>query len=148
KEFHMGRKFVCHGLDPARSLGAAVILIVFVIEMLFPPAAFAIPSFARQTGLGCGSCHTEVPQLTPFGRRFKILGYTLGYSVPEDKRVLGNTAYPTKDQRAPDPSFPVSVQTIATFTHTGANQNVAGSAPYLKGNDNLEFQTASLFYGG
>ena len=132
----MSRGGVPHGFDPARSLGAALILFVFVIEMVSPQEAFALPSFARQTGLGCGTCHTEFPQLTPFGRRFKILGYTLGYSVPEDKRVLGNTtAYPSKDQRAPDPSFPVSVQAIATFTHTGADQNIAGSAPYLKPND-------------
>ncbi|MBV9564710.1 MAG: cytochrome C, partial [Bradyrhizobium sp.] len=28
------------------------------------------------------------------------------------------------------------------------DQNIAGSAPYLKPNDNVEFQTASVFYGG
>jgi hypothetical protein len=144
----MARGGDSRGFDPARLLGAALILFVFGIRMFSPQEASALPSFARQTGLGCGACHTEFPQLTPFGRRFKILGYTLGYSAPEDKRVLGNTAYPTKDQRPPDPSIPLSVQTIATFTHTGADQNTAGSAPYLKPNDNIEFQTASIFYGG
>lgn len=37
----------------------------------------AIPSFSRQTGLACNVCHTTFPQLTPFGRRFKLNGYTL-----------------------------------------------------------------------
>src|ERR1700684_2247500 len=40
--------------------------------------AQALPSFARQTGQPCGTCHTDFPALTPFGRRFKLLGYTVG----------------------------------------------------------------------
>ncbi len=36
-----------------------------------------IPSFSRQTGLACNACHTTFPQLTPFGRMFKLNGYTL-----------------------------------------------------------------------
>src|SRR5476651_286195 len=40
--------------------------------------AQALPSFARQTGQSCGACHTDFPGLTPFGRRFKLGGYTLG----------------------------------------------------------------------
>jgi hypothetical protein len=39
--------------------------------------AHAVPSFARQTGLPCASCHTVFPELTPFGRSFKMNGYTL-----------------------------------------------------------------------
>jgi hypothetical protein len=40
--------------------------------------AQALPSFARQTGQPCGTCHTDFPGLTPFGRRFKLGGYTTG----------------------------------------------------------------------
>src|SRR5215831_8319061 len=40
--------------------------------------ATALPSFARQTGQPCGTCHTDFPGLTPYGRRFKLLGYTVG----------------------------------------------------------------------
>jgi len=36
-----------------------------------------IPAFSRQTGLACSSCHYQFPQLTPFGRLFKLNGYTL-----------------------------------------------------------------------
>lgn len=36
-----------------------------------------VPAFSRQTGLACSSCHYNFPQLTPFGRLFKLNGYTL-----------------------------------------------------------------------
>ena len=36
-----------------------------------------VPAFSRQTGLACSSCHYQFPQLTPFGRLFKLNGYTL-----------------------------------------------------------------------
>jgi hypothetical protein len=40
-------------------------------------ARFYVPSFSRQTGLACSACHFQFPQLTPFGRMFKLNGYTL-----------------------------------------------------------------------
>ena len=42
-------------------------------------AAYALhtPSFARQTGLACSACHTHYPELTAFGRAFKLNGYVL-----------------------------------------------------------------------
>lgn len=36
-----------------------------------------VPSFARQTGLACSACHYQFLTLTPFGRKFKLNGYTL-----------------------------------------------------------------------
>lgn len=40
-------------------------------------ATLYVPSFSRQTGLACSACHYQFPQLTPFGRQFKLNGYTL-----------------------------------------------------------------------
>lgn len=40
--------------------------------------AEAVPAFARQTGFQCSQCHIAFPELTPFGRQFKLTGYTLG----------------------------------------------------------------------
>jgi len=40
-------------------------------------AKLYVPSFTRQTGLACSACHYQFPQLTPFGRLFKLNGYTL-----------------------------------------------------------------------
>lgn len=41
------------------------------------PAALAVPSFARQTGMACEACHTVYPELSHFGRVFKANGYVL-----------------------------------------------------------------------
>jgi hypothetical protein len=40
-------------------------------------AASHLPSYARQTGLACSACHYQFLTLTPFGRTFKLNGYTL-----------------------------------------------------------------------
>jgi len=44
------------------------------------PPAHALPSYARQTGQQCAACHVggDWPQLTPWGRIFKLTGYTAG----------------------------------------------------------------------
>src|SRR3984885_10718516 len=59
------------------AVGLGVVLASFLAIGFVPPAE-ALPSFARQTGQPCGTCHTDFPGLTPFGRRFKLLGYTAG----------------------------------------------------------------------
>jgi len=42
--------------------------------------AWALPAFARQTGQSCVACHAggQFPELTPYGRMFKLTGYTYG----------------------------------------------------------------------
>jgi hypothetical protein len=58
------------------------LLIVILLMQLLPAAtARAIPSFARQTGLSGSSCHTVFPELTPFGRLFKLGGYVMSKST-------------------------------------------------------------------
>lgn len=53
-------------------------LVLFVLALLSStPKAMAVASFARQTGLPCQTCHYTFPELTPFGRLFKLNGYTL-----------------------------------------------------------------------
>jgi len=57
-----------------------VSLLLAASSLLFGESAEAIPSFARQTGAACSTCHTNSfgPNLTPFGRTFKLKGYTMG----------------------------------------------------------------------
>src|SRR5665647_2242645 len=47
---------------------------------LAPQQAQALPAFARQTGQNCVACHAggQFPELTPYGRMFKMTGYTIG----------------------------------------------------------------------
>src|SRR5499427_11100498 len=61
----------------ATAVGCIVVL-AGVLTIGWAPPAKALPSFARQTGQPCGTCHTDFPALTPYGRRFKLLGYTTG----------------------------------------------------------------------
>src|SRR5579863_2161951 len=52
------------------------------VGLIKPQPASAIPSFARQTGQPCSTCHTAFPELTPYGRQFKLSGYTAGGGLP------------------------------------------------------------------
>ncbi len=49
-----------------------------LLALLLPGLAHAVPSYARQTGQACVACHVSFPELTPYGRLFKLSGYTLG----------------------------------------------------------------------
>ena len=98
---------------------------VFLSASISP--ADAVPSYARQTGQPCAACHTAFPELTPFGRRFKIGGYTLGGG----------------DWTGP----PIAAMYMAGFTHTQSPQD-APPAPGLRTNDNLVSQQVSGFIAG
>ena len=62
---------------PRNFLGFFGATLVAMIVFATGNRAEAVPSYARQTGLACEACHTIFPELTPFGRRFKLGGYTL-----------------------------------------------------------------------
>jgi hypothetical protein len=61
------------GYSIAIFLKAFAIIGILVLSL---PSAHAVPSYSRQTGLPCSSCHYAPPELTPFGRTFKLEGYT------------------------------------------------------------------------
>lgn len=66
------------------------IWVVPVLLSLFSAVnAHAVPSFARQTGLSCNVCHSNPPELTAFGRNFKLKGYVLTDMTAKDK--VGNS---------------------------------------------------------
>ncbi len=89
--------------------------------------AEALPSFARQEGMSCISCHTEFPILNENGRNFKLTGYT---------NSTGGTDYP-----------PLAVMLMPSFTQTQKDQ-VGGAAPHVGKNSNVALTQASLFYAG
>jgi hypothetical protein len=131
----------------------------------FALPARALPSFARQTGQPCGTCHTDFPALTPFGRRFKLLGYTTSggefRTAPFSAFPAGNDSRSTADQRrsylktigagkdeGDDKEYvpPISMMTIVGFTHTQAPLSPP-AAPF-KTNDNAVISPFSGFWGG
>src|SRR5690242_8647198 len=55
-----------------------ILLALFAAAIVCTGDARAVPSFARQTGQECIACHVSFPELTPYGRYFKLTGYTIG----------------------------------------------------------------------
>lgn len=143
---------------------AEILVLSASLITAFAPSAQALPSFARQTGQPCGTCHTDFPALTPYGRRFKLLGYTTGggefRTTPfssqaardaraEYEKMMGYVkALPQNSKPEEDKEWvpPVSMMAIVGLTHTQAPQP-APTDPY-KPNDNVVLSPFSGFWGG
>ena len=116
---------------------SAVSLSYVVLVLLFPNKSAAVPSYSRQTGLSCASCHYAPPELNAFGRKFKLEGYTFATKpeVSEDKKDHNSSLHLLE-------SFPLSVLFDTSFTSTKSPQPATQ-------NGNFEFpQAASLFLAG
>ena len=101
-----------------------------VIAALAPSLAQAVPSFAQQTGQPCSSCHIGAfgPQLTAFGRAFKIGGYT---------QTGGDAATP----------IPLSLMLLGSYSNTTKGQGGPAANNYGD-NGNFAMDQISLFAGG
>jgi len=126
---------------------ACAVTVAGIIVVLSPQPAAAVPSYARQTGQPCATCHNGAfPQLTPFGRQFKLNGYTAGGTRCRDsERVEVTVGEPFQ--------IPLSVMLVPTFTHiqkelSSEPTNRKGELNGLKTNDNFMMQDMSVFYGG
>ena len=51
-------------------------------------------AFARQTGQECIACHVSFPGLTPYGRYFKLTGYTIGKGLLGIRLISESTGQP------------------------------------------------------
>jgi hypothetical protein len=103
--------------------------LVGAVFLLSSSPAFAVPSFSTQTGQACSACHVGAfgPQLTPYGRAFKLSGYT--------QNDGGNHG------------LPLAMMLQSSFTNTQVSQNpppVTGFGP----NSNFSLDQVSLFYAG
>ena len=117
----------------ARAVAAVRVLLtplaLFAAALAFAPdQAQAIPSFARQTGQPCAACHTAFPELTPFGRRFKLSGYTMQGG----------------DAKLP----PVALMLMPSFTHSEAPYDAGAQPAGTRTNDNVVTQQITGLYGG
>lgn len=101
---------------------------VLAASSLVPRLAFALPSFAQQTGMACAQCHTTAfgPALTPFGMEFKLGGYTMGNASD-----------------AP----PFAIMQVSSYTNTKKKQPEDAADGFDK-NNNFAADETSLFYGG
>jgi len=94
--------------------------------VLVLPRAYAVPSFARQTGLSCNVCHSNPPQLTAFGRDFKLAGYVLADTNATDK--VGNNKDLVLSKYIPL-SFMVLLSNTSFQANQPASQNNAAGFP-------------------
>lgn len=108
-----------------------------VVRAYMAAYSAGVPSFARQTGLACSACHYQFLTLTPFGRRFKLNGYTLTNQKP-----LSETDAKNGGRLELMPTAMLSVMASASLTH------VQDSLPDEQ-NDAVAFpQELSLFLSG
>ncbi len=119
-------------INAVRNHWVAGMVLATLAVLLLPAPASAVPSLARQTGQPCTACHVGAygPQLTPFGRAFKIGGYTQGGGEGAGANV------------------PLSAMLLGSFTNTQADLP-AGTQPQHYGrNNNFAMDQISLFLAG
>ncbi len=116
---------------PPRSVAAGTAAFSRLLE-----AATPTPTFARQTGMACNMCHTQFPELTAFGRAFKLDGYTLR----QGETVEAKSGDRTLLLIGAIPALSFMVQTSYTVT--------AASQPDSRNGDVLLPDQLSLFLGG
>jgi len=115
----------------------STICALFITLFVQVPSASAIPSYARQTGFPCKSCHYMPPELTPLGRAFKLNGYTMSGKPTVTSPGKGNVSGLNILE-----SFPLSVLLDTSFTSLKTPE---------PGSQNGSFQLpqqASLFLAG
>jgi hypothetical protein len=113
-----------------------------ILVVLAAPAAEAVPSFARQTGMACEACHTVWPELTHFGRVFKANGYILDNL----KQVRGVTSQ--KEEILSLASLP-PLSIMVQVSDTQLAKPMPDAAGGTQQNGTVAFpQQVSLFYAG
>jgi len=120
--------------------GACALVIVGMVWGARP--ASAVPSFARQTGQPCATCHNGAfPQLTPYGRQFKLNGYTAGGTRCWDRPEMAAAGGPTEVQ------IPISGLVLSSFTHIQKDL-ASAPGPGLGVNNDAMIQDVSVFVAG
>ena len=112
-------------------------IVLALLILAFARGANAVPSFARQTGQECPACHVSWPELTPYGRYFKLTGYTIGKTAITSEGVQYS---------------PLAVMVQASITNTKNNTttdpNTGETAAVTQRNNSGVFCCASFFLAG
>lgn len=96
--------------------------------------AAAVPSMARQTGMQCSGCHTVFPELTPFGRQFKLRGYSMSTPKADDASILDK--------------IPVSALLQVSRTSTSKTDTPGAMPDSFRRDRQVIVQAAGVYYGG
>jgi len=106
---------------------AAISSLWLLLVLAMPGSALAVPSFARQTGQNCVACHAggQFPELTPYGRLFKLTGYTIGARA-----------------------VPLSVMGVMSYARVRDTTKTDDRTVDFQKNNSLMFATGSVFLAG
>jgi hypothetical protein len=127
--------------DSAQSRTLAILILCVCAA---PKPSGAVPSFARQTGMACAACHTVFPELTPFGREFKLNGYVL-----DNIRQVTGIDTAARQTLAINSIPPVSAMLQVSYTHTSKALPDSVLPHDLSTDGEVLFpQQVSLFYAG
>lgn len=104
-----------------------IAILAAVLTASLPRSAIALPLFARQTGQSCIACHAggQFPELTPYGRLFKLTGYTMG-----------------------ERTIPLSVMGVISNSRVANTSKSDDPNADFQKNGQTIFATGSLFLGG
>ena len=121
-----------------KTINTKVITVLMgIFLVLFTTTSYSIPSFARQTNLPCSACHYVFPELTPFGRLFKLNAYTM-----TGIKTIESTYKEEKTNLKILNMLPISAMIQGSYNKTA--KTVDGTQ-----NDVMEFpQQLSLFVAG
>jgi hypothetical protein len=110
------------------------LLVIAVSSLLTFHTAQAIPIFARQVQQPCVACHVggQYPELTPYGRYFKLTGYTQGDNNAKTKEGVG---------------LPIAMS-IQAGQNTMANNRDSNGEPIDARNGEFSPDQISLYVGG
>jgi hypothetical protein len=112
-------------------------IFIFLAMLACMPEGFAVPSYSRQTGLSCSACHSSFPELTSFGRQFKLNGYTI-----TNIKTIDSPIDSVKNKLNLLTTPPIAGMIMSGFT--ALNKKMPGTQNY-----NIEFpEQLSLFYSG
>ena len=102
--------------------------------------AAAVPAFAVQTNQPCAACHVGGfgPQLTPYGREFKMGGYTTrtnSFNLPISAMAVASYIGTQSSQPSPPAAGfrandNVALDQVSGFIAGGLNQNLGGFAQF------------------
>src|SRR5471032_3617921 len=87
--------------------------LAFLLFISLTSPSSAVPSFARQTGMACAACHTVFPELTPFGREFKLNGY-----VTDNLKQIKGVTMERRETLSLNSVPPLSVMLQVSYSHT------------------------------
>jgi hypothetical protein len=130
-------QLISGNVESAKS-GLSKILLILFVSVVNSGNTSALPSYAGQTGMACTACHYSFPELTAFGRLFKLNGYTLeaiqSIDVTDDSTQVTRLKLLTV--------LPLSVMLQTSFTKI--SKDVEGVQ-----NNSVAFpQQLSMFYAG